>query len=237
MASIKDAFDETLQDEHALAKYITLAIPLFLCTRFLTNVSEIGYFLPTFLFTAILFIGFALKCTTNVRASKNVILPTFITFPSLLWYGIWGVIALTPLIIIAYTLEFFITGFLDKTITDPATLQVFVVITTALCNSIAYTGYLLYARNLRVSDVYNPKVIGTYCADILIAVIFMKIKLFIVDCIILAPVLYMIWLFFGLPHPIAVFYCCMVIVFNIAIMAHYMAQIDYETIREDDENI
>ena len=234
MASIKDAFDETLQDEHALAKYITLAIPLFMCAKFLTNANEIDNFVPTFLFTAVLYIGFALKCTTNVRASKNVVLPSFISFPILLWYGICGIIALAPIIIIAYTLGFFITGFLSKIITNPSVLQVFIIITTALCSSIAYTGYILFARNMKVSDIYNLQKIGTYCADILIAVIFMKIKLFIVDCVLLAPVLYMIWLFFGLPHPMSIFYCCMVVVFNIALMAHYMAQIDYETILEDD---
>lgn len=237
MASIKDAFDETLQDEHALAKYILLAIPLFLCSKFLINYNEVNYFVPTFLFTLILLLGFALKCTTNVRASKNEVLPSFVSFPILLWYGACGIIALAPLVIVVCALDFFITGWLDKIITDPSVLQVFSTITTALCSSIAYTGYILYARDFKVSDIYNLKTIGTYCADILIAVIFMIIKLFVVNCIILSPVLYMIWLFFGLPHPIAIFYCCMVIVFNIAIMGHYMAQIDYETIPEKIENI
>jgi len=231
MASVKDAFEETLQDEHALAVYIIFAIPLFFCTKFLLEPDKTGYFILTALITSILLIGFALKCTSNVRSNKNTVLPSFNIFP-LLWNGMRGLIVLTPLVIIAYTLEFFIAGFLAKIISNPTTLQIFVAITTGLCNSIVYTGYILFARRFRASDVYDFKTIGTYCVDILIEVIIMKIKVFLVDLIVLIPVTYLIWIFFGLPHPIATFYWCMVIIFNIAITAHYMAQIDYEIIGE-----
>lgn len=231
MASIKDAFEETLQDEHALAIYIIFAIPLFLCTKFIIDADKTGYFLITALFTIILLLGFTLKCTSNVRSNSTKVLPSLNIFP-LLWNGIRGIIVLAPLIIIAYTLEFFTAGFLSNIITNPTTLQVFIAITTGLCNSIIYTGYILFARRFRASDVYDFKTISTYCVDILIAVLFMSIKMFFVNLIILVPVLYFIWIFFGLPHPIATFYYCIAIVFNLAIMGHYMAQIDYETIGE-----
>ncbi len=232
MASIKDAFEETLQDEHALAMYIIFAIPLFLCTKFIIESDKTGYFLITALFTSILLMGFMLKCTSNVRSNTNVVLPSFNIFP-LLWDGLRGIIVLAPLIIIAYTLEFFIAGFLSNLITNPTTLQIFITITSGLCNSIIYTGYILFARHFKASDVYDFKTISTYCVDILIAVIFMSIKMFFVNLIILAPVLYFIWIFFGLPHPIATFYYCVVIVFNLAIMGHYLAQVDYEVIGEE----
>lgn len=230
MASIKDAFEETLQDEHALAIYIIFAIPLFLCTKFLIEVNVKAFFI-TVLFTSILYVGFMLKCTSNVRASKNIVLPGFNIFP-LLWVGIKGIVVLAPLIIVAYTVEYFIAGWLGNLISNPATLNVFVVIITGLCNSVIYTGYILYARRFKATDVYDFKTISTYCVDIFIAVIFMKIQMLLVNLVVLVPVLYLIWIFFGLPHPIATFYCCTVIVFNLAIMGHYMAQIDYETIEE-----
>lgn len=231
MASIKDAFEETLQDEHALAMYIIFAIPLFLCTKFLVE-AKAEAFLTTAIFTSVLYIGFMLKCTSNVRASQNVVLPSFNIFP-LLWNGLKGIIVLAPLIIIAYTLEYFIAGWLGNIIANPATLNIFIAITTGLCNSLVYTGYILYARRFKATDVYDFKTIGTYCIDILIAVIFMKLQVFLINLIILTPVTYLIWIFFGLPHPIATFFWCTVIVFNLAIMGHYMAQIDYETIEED----
>lgn len=236
MASIKDAFEETLQDEHAMALYIIFAIPLFFCTKFLIEPDKMMYFLPTAIITAILYIGFALKCTSNVRTNCTTVLPSFNIF-SLIWNGIRGVIILAPLTIIAYTLQYFIAMGLTNIIPFDLYLKIFVLITSGLCNSIVYTGYILYSRNFRATDVYNFSIIGKYCVDILIEVFFMKIKLFLVDLIVLIPVLYLIWIFFGIPHQIATFYCCVVIVFNLAIMGHYMAQIDYETIGEKDENL
>lgn len=231
MASIKDAFEESLQDEHALMMYIIFAIPLFLCSKFLLEGDKTVYFIGTALFTAILYIGFCLKCTSNVRSSSNVVLPSFNIFP-LLWNGIRGIIVLAPLIIVAYTLEYFIAGFLSNMITNPTTLQVFIAITTGLCNSIVYTGYILFARRFRATDVYDFKTISTYCVDILIAVIFMKLRMILVNLIIAGPITYLIWIFFGIPHPVATFFWCIIAVFNLAIMGHYMAQIDYEVIGE-----
>lgn len=231
MASIKDAFEETLQEEHALAMYIIFAIPLFLCTKFLLEADKTGYFIITSLFASVLLIGFALKCTSNVRSGSNNVLPSFNIFP-ILWDGIRGIIVLAPLIIIAYTLEFFIAGFLAKVITHPTTLRIFILITTGLCNSIVYTGYILFARRFRASDVYDFKTISTYCVDILIAVIFMKLQMILVNLIVAGPITYLIWIFFGIPHPVATFFWCVIAVFNLAIMGHYMAQIDYEVIGE-----
>lgn len=231
MASIKDAFEESLQDEHALGMYVVFAIPLFMCTKFLLEADNTQNFLSTALFTIILLLGFTLKCTSNVRAGNNSVLPSFNIFP-ILWNGLKGTIILAPLVIIAETLKFFITELLAKFIIEPTTLQIFVVIFASLCYSIVCTGYILYAKRFRATDVYNFKTISTYCADILIAVFFMILQMILLNLIIVAPVLYLIWIFFGLPHIIATFYVCAVIVLNLAIMGHYMAQIDSETIKE-----
>ena len=110
MASIKDAFEESLQDEHALMMYIIFAIPLFLCSKFLLEGDKTVYFIGTALFTAILYIGFCLKCTSNVRSSSNVVLPSFNIFP-LLWNGIRGIIVLAPLIILLIRLNISLRDF------------------------------------------------------------------------------------------------------------------------------
>lgn len=231
MASIKDAFDDTLQDEHALAMYIIFAIPLFLCTKFLIEPDKTGYFIATAIFSSILLLGFMLKCTYNVRTNSTTVLPSFNVFP-LLWNGSKALVALAPLMITAYTLEYYIANFLANLISNPTTLQIFTTIITGLCNSIIYTGYILYSKKFRAMDIYNFKTISTYCVDTLIAVIFMSIQIFLVDLIVITPVTYFVWIFFGLPHPVATFYWCIVAVFNLAIMGHYMAQIDYEIVKD-----
>lgn len=34
----------------------------------------------------------------------------------------------------------------------------------------------------------------------------------------------------GLPHPVAIFFWSMVLIFNLAMIGHYLAQVDYEAI-------
>lgn len=236
MPSIKDSFEECLQGENAIIKYIILATPLFICTKFIVEPDKTDYFVMTALITAVLLIGFCLKCTSNTRSNSNALLPSFNVFP-LLFNGLRGIIVLAPLFIIANTLNFFITDFLGKTITNPQLLNVYSIITTGICYSIVCTGYILFARRFRASDVYDIKKISTYCVDILIAILFMELQVFIVDILVGGPMTYLVWLFFGLPHPIATFIWCVILVFDLALMSHYMAQIDYETIREDDDKI
>lgn len=234
MPSIIDSFEECLQGEHVIIKLIILAIPLFLCTKFITD--EPDYFVITFLFTAILYTGFCLQCTSNTRTDNNTVLPSFNIF-LLLFNGIRGIIVLTPLFIIAKFLGNFITGLLENIITNTQLFQIYSIVVAGICYSIVCTGYILFARKFRARDVYNVKKIGTYCVDILIAVLFMELQVLIVTALVGGPITYLVWLFFGLPHPIATFIWCVILVFDLAIMSHYMAQIDYETIREDNDKI
>ena len=57
----------------------------------------------------------------------------------------------------------------------------------------------------------------------------------IVDAIIVAPITYIIWLFFGIPHPIAIFFWSMCFIFNLSLIGHYLAQLDYEAISDTDK--
>ena len=55
-------------------------------------------------------------------------------------------------------------------------------------------------------------------------------QLAIVNAIVLVPVTYVIWVFLGIPHPVAWFYWSVVLVFNLGMGGHYLAQVDYEAI-------
>ena len=60
-------------------------------------------------------------------------------------------------------------------------------------------------------------------------------QILIVNAIIAGPITYIIWLFFGIPHPIAVFFWSMCLILNLSITGHYLAQIDYEAIATDEK--
>jgi hypothetical protein len=236
MASIKDSFDEVLQDDKSIIKCVLLALPLYYCTDLLMQKADMGYFTFIALVTGILLLGVALKCTQNVRKGQIYVLPSFNVF-GILFEGIKGLIALSPLIILAYAIEYFIIQILNNIFAGTDFLNPFIWVTSAICSSIIYTGYLLYAKNFKILDAYNFVSIGKYCIDVLVAIIFMKIKLIFVDLIILVPVTYIVWLFFGIPHPIAIFLWCVVAAFNIAMIGHYLAQTDYEIIGEADKSL
>ena len=63
----------------------------------------------------------------------------------------------------------------------------------------------------------------------------MKILLFIADLVLIAPIGYILWLFLGFENPISIFLLCIIVTFNLTVMAHYMAQMSYEIIAIDEE--
>ena len=237
MASIKDAFEESIQDHNAILKYILFAIPVYYCTHLYMNSSKgdlTAFWVFSFL-TYILLFGFMAKCTANVQNGEDHVLPSF-NVASIFWEGIKGTIALGPSIAVNCWLAMYVCGWIETYIPEPNTLMAFKFAIWGLFISIIFTGYLCYARNFKITDAYNFKVISESCADILIAMIFMVPQILAADALVVSPVTYIIWLFFGLPHPIAIFFWCAVGVFNLAMIGHYLAQIAYENITTKENN-
>lgn len=234
MASIKDAFEESLQDNNAILKYIIFSLPVFYCV-YLFSEGKLGAFWTVASITFLLLFGIFIKCTTNVRNGKDAVLPSFNIF-SIIWSGIKGSIALGPSIAINCWLASLVCNLLTNVFPEPNTLLVFKCAVWGLFSSFILTGYLCYAKSFKIVDAYNFKTISESCIDILIAVLFLIPQVLIANAILLIPVSYVIWVFFGLPHPIAIFYWCMVLVFNLAMCAHYLAQLDYEAIGRKDND-
>lgn len=237
MASIKDAFEESLQDNGAIIKYIIFAIPVYFCVQLYTNAKngDLSAFWSLFSITFIILFGFMIICTTNVRNGKNEILPSFNIF-AMLWSGIKGLVALGPSIAINCWLASLVNGLLSNYIPEPNTLLVFQYIVWGIFGSIILTGYLCYAKSFKIVDAYNFKAISESCIDILIAVLFMIPQVLIANALLLLPVTYLIWIFFGIPHPVSIFYWSMILIFNLAMCGHYLAQVDYETITRKDNS-
>lgn len=234
MASIKDAFEESYQDTHAMLKYILFAIPVYFCADLYMK-GNTGGFWTLFSITYLLLFGFLIKCTANVRNGEDHVLPSFNIF-ALFWAGIKGTIALGPSIAINCWIASFLCGLIANYIPEPNTLIIFQVIIWGLFGSIILTGYLCYAKGFRIVDAYNFKVISESCCDILVAVLFMIPQVLLANALLIGPVTYVIWVFFGIPHPVAIYYWSAVLVFNLAMCGHYLAQVDYEAIRSKEDN-
>ena len=227
MASIKDSVEEAFQDNNSLLKFILFAIPLFIIVNY-SQENIPGYNLWVIL-TSLLLFGFMLYCTYNVRAGESQVLPSFNIF-SILLTGLKGIIALAPMAIVSIFLSKFIVNILTTYIPDESVVKVFSYIVYGICGSFVYTSYLLYATKFKIMDAYNIKSIFAYCVDVLVAILFMVIQVILVDAIMIAPVTYIIWLFFGIPHPVAIFFWSIIFIYTLAIVGHYLAQISYEII-------
>ncbi len=232
MASIKDAFEESFHDHHALTKYFIFAIPVYYCVDLYSKNDSTFWAVCAAVF--ILLFGFMIKCTSNVRNGKNYVLPSLNIF-SMFWAGIKGLVALGPIIAVCSWAAFYICSFLSGYFTDPNSMKVWYFIVWGLFASFMLTGYLCYARRFKISDAYNLKTISNSSVDVFAGVLFMIPQILIVNAIIAGPITYIIWLFFGIPHPIAVFFWSMCLILNLSITGHYLAQIDYEAIATDEK--
>lgn len=235
MASIKDAFEEAFQDNLAILKYFVFTAPLYYSV-YLYETSKNDYtgFWWMAVITFLLLFGFMLKCTSNVRKGLDHVLPSFNIF-NLFWAGIKGTIALGPSIGINCWIALFLSGQIDNYFPDPNLSLVFKIIVWAVFISVMLTGYLLYAKNFKIADAYNFKVISESCVDILIRVLFMIPMILIINALIVGSVTYVFWVFLGIPNPFCTYFWCMAVVFNLAMIGNYMAQVDYEAIEAKTE--
>ena len=227
MASIKDAVEDAFQENNAIIKYIIYSIPLFLIIHYAD--AEVWGYNCWVVLTGLLLFGFMLTCTYNVRKGNIYILPSFNIF-SVLWTGLKGLIALAPVAAIAYFAAIFIANLINGYISDESVAGVVCNIVYCIFASLAFTSYLLYSPKFRILDAYNVKTLAKYCIDVLLAVAFMLVLIALVDVIIVIPITYLIWLFIGIPNPIAIFFWCVVGVANLAMAGDYLAQISYEKI-------
>ena len=229
MASIKDSLEETFNDRHSILKLLIFALPLFYSVYLFTTKTNAMIFNLLNTYNCLFLFGLMLKCTQNVRNGKDYILPSFNIF-KILWTGFVGYISLFPLIIIVGGLMYFADNLIVQYIPNDLYAKIFSVIIDVILLSIVYTGCILYSKRFKFFDIYNLNLISKYSIDILIEIFFLYIKLLIVNLILILPLGYILWLFLGLTHYVTYYFASVILVYNVAIVGHYLAQIDYEII-------
>ncbi len=229
MASIKDAIEDSFQDDLCLVKYFVYTIPLYYCVYLYSTSKLSGMFWTAAVFTFMLLFGFMLICTSNTRNGKDSILPSYNIF-ALFFYSIKGLIALGPYILLTFWAATYITSQINIYIADPNVSLIFKIITWAVLSSVTLTGYLLYSQKFTISDTYNFKIISESCVDIMIRILFIIPAILVINGVFVGGITYLFWVFVGIPNPVCTFVWCMAFVINLAAIGNYMAQIDYESI-------
>ena len=232
MASLFDAFSDSLGENNSTIKIIIYSLPVFFCS-YLYIIKNIyaSYFLA--IPTALLILSLMSNGINNVRSNKREIL-TFNLF-ALIAVAIKLLLAVLPLFAVMFFVGVIITNNVKIPFDIPYIQLVFNLVIWLIIFSVVFTSYLAFSKSLNVVDSYNLKVVFESSVDVLINFLFLVPQLVIVNGIIVGLAWYVIFLInFPLTSPLFVFYCSCVFVFNISALSSYFASASYELIKGRD---
>ena len=233
MALMTDALSDALSEDFSIVKILVYAIPVFICAYAFIH-KNIPLSIIIAIPTAILLLALLSNGIANITSNKREIL-TLNVF-SLIPVAIKLFFAITPQTIITIVIGFCLTYF----IRIPEELKygqiIYECIVWALSASVILTEYFAFSKRLDVKAPYNLQMISESTIDILVNIIFLIPQLILIDGILVGIAWYMFFLFkYSVQHPLFVYYCSAISIFNISFLASYIAQISYEAIKEKDE--
>lgn len=224
MASIIDSFRDVFTDKLSILKLVILAVPVYYSYQVYTQ-SKAGYggFFFVAGITLFFLLGFFIKIVNNMLVAANCVLPSLNPF-KLGFVALKGILAILPVTLIsvwlgnAVTSIIYIIPWLDTTLKVSIWLVVAAVIMTTL---------LMFCTKEKIKDVFNFKLLSKASGDMILALIFFVIQLLIINLPTTGFIGYTLKILFDY-GPLFNFFIALAVVFNIAVSAHYMAQVHYE---------
>lgn len=224
MASIIDSFREVFTDNLSFLKLIVLAVPVYFSYQaYLQSNQDFTNFFWVAGITAFFLFGFLIEVTNNVLSERNMVLPTLNPF-NLAFVSFKGILAIVPMVIIFCLLANYICFLIHIVPWLDIVLESIIWIVTV---SIIVTTFLLFCTNKRIFDAYNIKLIFQKLSDVIITLLFFVLQLIIANIPTSLFLGYTLLILFGY-GPIFNSFLSLVLVFNIAVIGHYMAQVHYE---------
>lgn len=239
MASIVDAFNESLSENLAIVKIAVYAIPVY----FVIHLFVVGRMSECYCFASIvgiLFLGLLTQGINNVRTNQREIL-TFNLLKLVKAIG-FSCVVVIPQLVIFGTLGSLIVKNVSIPIDLPHVPLIFQIIVWSIMFAIVLTSYLSFAKYLKILEGFNYITIFESCVDVFIAFLFFIPQLILANVVLVGPIAYL-FSYFKVPftHWGFLAYCSAVVVVNISILSNYMAQSAYEYIKgsneEYDENV
>lgn len=233
MALMTDALSDAMSEDFSLVKILVYAIPVFICAYAFIS-KNMPLFIICAIPTTILLLALLSNGIANITSNKREIL-TLNVF-SLIPVAMKLFFAITPQTIITLVIGFCLTYF----IRIPEELKygqlIYECIVWTLSASVILTEYFAFSKRLDVKAPYNLQMISEATIDILINIIFLIPQLLIINGILIGIAWYMFFLLkYSVQHPLFIYFCSAVLIFNISFLASYIAQISYEAIKEKDE--
>ena len=224
MASIIDSFRESFGDRFALLKVIVLAIPVFYSYQvYLGSKVTYGYFTFILSLTLFLLFGFLIEVTTNVINDHDSVLPSLNPLKLGIASG-KGILAVAPITAISAALTNYICSFVNIIPWLDITIK---IILWLIVGAIFLTSFLMFTQREKISDAYDIKFLLEKSGDLITTILIFLIQLIVINIPINGFIGYTLLVLFGF-GPIFNFFLAMVLVFNLAVTGHYMAQVHYE---------
>ena len=224
MTSIREAYDNTIQESFTGMKLLLWAVPLFWCREMYLDNNIVGLSLFGSLF-GILLIGFITESANNAIVKNPEIVPGM-DFLLMAFNGIKTVIAMGVPLVVAYFLGNFILKFIPATTpTIKMTIEIFLWLFFA---TLPVCSYISYMRKLNILDAFNLKNISYAYGDTFIAFSYILIKLGLVGLIVVGFITYLFWLFIGLNNWIINFIWSITTMYGLVIFANCLAQLSDE---------
>lgn len=224
MASIIDSFRDVVTDKMSFLKLVVLTVPVYYSYQVYTG-AKAGYggFYMVAGITLFFLLGFFIMIVNNMLIAASSILPSLNPF-RLGFVALKGTLAILPVSLISIWLGntvssmIYIVPWLDMTLKVSIWLVVISVILTTL---------LMFCTRERIMDVFNFKLLSKASGDMILSLIFFAIQLIVINLPTTGFIGYTLKILFDY-GPLFNFFVAFAVVFNIAVSAHYMAQVHYE---------
>ena len=234
MANIVEAFNDVFTEEYALAKFFVYAIPVFICL----NAYATGQFVLSGIcgfFVVLLLLGL-LTCGINgMRENKQEILTFNVHLLAI--STVKTAIAITPQISIAAMIGFFVRELLPATEEMSQLPMIVNLILWSILISLITTSYLAFTKHMDIKEAYNFKIIIESVVDVFVNLVFFGIQMIIANAILIGMMSY-VFTVLNLPfmHPGFIFYCSLLVIINLSVLANMLSQASYDCIKGKDED-
>lgn len=225
MTSLIDSFKENIAGKTSIFKGIILAAPLFYSYQLL--LGKDGYADGVVLFGITLFIlfGFLIETTRqNIQgeASGMIALNPF----KIIYSGALGLLALGPIGAILIAIAAPIVSAIKIL---PAIDMFFQVIIWFLVAAMIITQLLLFSTHRSLKEAYDFKTIYLRCGDVMLALFKYCLGAVLLNGVTFVLFGYVLHAFVGF-GVILDAYISIAVIYNISILGHYLAQIQYDAI-------
>lgn len=226
MASIVDSFSGVFTDRLSLLKLFVLALPVYYSYQvFTTSKGDFSYFYIVAGITLILFLGFLTKVTFNVINEKDAVLPSLNPL-KLFATGLKCLIAIGPLAAISAALANGVCSFINIIFWLDMLLKTVIWL---IVGSLILTSFLMFSTKERISNAYKFKVLFEKAGELIFVILFFIIQLLIINIPTSGFIAYTLLVLFGF-GPVFDAFITFAVVFNIAVVGHYLGQVHYEVV-------